>query len=128
MDVKQSYLITENVPLIANRPFRVHYRQKVILQNGIDKIVEHGGCYVIFFSMVCTGCTNYQLLVSTVKVRMCIDHKGLETVTKRDYYPLPNLQTSVDQLGNANLHSGFDFTPTYHQIDMGESDKQKTML
>lgn len=120
-------IITDNVTPIAKRPYRVPYHQKEILQKEIDRLLEKG----VIRPSSSPWSAPVVLIVkklpdNTMKVRMCIDYRGLNAVTKRDYYPLPNLQTSLDQLGNANLFSVFDVTSAYHQIDMEEVDKPKT--
>lgn len=47
-----------------------------------------------------------------------------DAVTKRDYYPLLNLQENFDYLGKATLFSSFDVRSSYHQIDIEESVKK----
>ena len=60
------------------------------------------------------------------KVRMCIDFRGLNSVTKKDFFPLPNIQETLESFGNANLFSVIDVASAYHQIDVNEEDKEKT--
>ncbi|KAG5871241.1 hypothetical protein JTB14_007121 [Gonioctena quinquepunctata] len=58
------------------------------------------------------------------KVRMCIDYRGLNNVTKMEYYPLPNISDPNQEYnsGSEALFSAIDVAEAYHQIDMEEKD------
>ncbi|KAG5863603.1 hypothetical protein JTB14_014315 [Gonioctena quinquepunctata] len=53
---------------------------------------------------------------------MCIDYRGLNNVTKEEYYPLPNISDLIQgyNSGSGSLFSIIDVAEAYHQIDMEE--------
>lgn len=61
------------------------------------------------------------------KVRMCIDYRGLNAVTKRDYYPLLDLHETIEQYFHSSaLFSVLDISQAFHLIEIEECDKEKT--
>ena len=59
-------------------------------------------------------------------LRMCVDYRGLNNVTRKDSYPLPRIADCLDELSNATYFSTFDLRSGYFQIAMDEEDKDKT--
>ena len=61
-------------------------------------------------------------------IRFCIDYRQLNKITncKKDAYPLPHMDSLLDNLGNAKYLSKIDLRQTYHQIPLEESSKEVT--
>jgi len=60
------------------------------------------------------------------ETRFCIDYRGLNEYTKKDSYPLPNLNEMLGHLGNSTWFSTLDLKSGYWQIEMDPEDKEKT--
>lgn len=60
--------------------------------------------------------------------RFCVDYRGLNAVTKKDSYPLPRIDDTLDALGNgdAQIYSTMDLASGYWQIPIEDEDKEKT--
>src|SRR6267154_4031677 len=50
------------------------------------------------------------------ELRMVIDYCQLNDITKKDFYPLPNLQTELEKLSQYKLFSKFDVRAGYNNI------------
>ena len=61
-----------------------------------------------------------------VKHRMVIDYRRLNEITIGDKYPLPNITDLFDKLGKSVYFTTLDLASGYHQIELNESDRQKT--
>ena len=59
-------------------------------------------------------------------LRFCIDYRKLNSVTKKDSYPLPRIDDSLDALGNAKWFSTLDLSSSYWQVKMHPDHKEKT--
>jgi len=55
-----------------------------------------------------------------------VDYRRLNSVTRRDAYPLPWIDSCLDALSGAHLFSTFDLRASYHQVPMHEDDADKT--
>jgi hypothetical protein len=56
---------------------------------------------------------------------MVIDYRKLNDLTKKDYYPLPNLCTELEKLSKHKLFSKFDVHAGYNNIQIAEQDQYK---
>ena len=59
-------------------------------------------------------------------LRFCVDYRKLNSVTKRDSYPMPRTDGCIDSLGNACLFSTLDCNSGYWQLPIAEGDQEKT--
>lgn len=59
-------------------------------------------------------------------VRMCVDYRKLNAVTKRPIFPIPEPQHLFDALDGAGYFTTIDFSQGYHQVAVAEEDIPKT--
>ena len=59
-------------------------------------------------------------------LRYCIDYRRLNAVTRKDSYPLPRIDESLDSLKNARYFSTLDLASGYWQIALSDDAKQKS--
>ncbi|GBG62157.1 hypothetical protein CBR_g29356 [Chara braunii] len=60
------------------------------------------------------------------KLRMCIDYRGLNRITRKNAYPLPRIDDLLDAAGGCKVFSKIDLKSGYHQIEVDPSDQHKT--
>ena len=60
------------------------------------------------------------------KLRMCIDYRNLNKITKKDKYPLPDADLVIEQLQGARHFSQLDLSHGYHQLKLHPDDIPKT--
>ena len=56
----------------------------------------------------------------------CIDFRKLNARTKKDSYPLPCIQETLESLEGSRIFSSFDFKLGFWQMEMDETSKQYT--
>ena len=60
------------------------------------------------------------------KMRMCIDFTDLNKAYKKDPFPLPRIDASMDKAAGYKQFSLLDCISGYHQIWLNKEDKEKT--
>ena len=60
------------------------------------------------------------------ELRFCADYRDLNSATKKDAYPLPNISTCLDALSGSSYFSAFDLRQGYLQVRMSPEDVDKT--
>uniref|UniRef100_A0AC34FIH0 Reverse transcriptase n=1 Tax=Panagrolaimus sp. ES5 TaxID=591445 RepID=A0AC34FIH0_9BILA len=59
-------------------------------------------------------------------VRICVDYRKLNDITKKDAYPLPNQDALLMNLKGKKIFTALDMVSGYFQIPMAAADKHKT--
>ena len=60
------------------------------------------------------------------KMRMCTDFTDLNKTCKKDPFPLPRKDNSIDKAAGCNHFSLLDYFLGYHQIWLKKEDEEKT--
>ena len=58
--------------------------------------------------------------------RFCVDYRKLNEVTRKDAYPLPNIEDSLTTLAGSKIFSTLDLLSGYWQVGIMEKDREKT--
>ncbi|KAG2212446.1 hypothetical protein INT45_003620, partial [Circinella minor] len=59
-------------------------------------------------------------------MRLCIDYRAVNRVTRRHSHPLPHIDECLEQLHGAKYYSSIDLKSGYHQLKIKEDDIPKT--
>lgn len=121
-------LISHEIPLLDDVPVRQCYRrippsEYVVVKDHINELL---GAQVIRESS-----SPYASPIVLVKkkdgsLRMCVDDRLLNGKTRKDAFPLPPIDESLDALTRARWFSTMDLASGYNQVPMAESDRPKT--
>ncbi|KAL5971095.1 hypothetical protein TSMEX_001163, partial [Taenia solium] len=64
---------------------------------------------------------------SDVSLRLCIDYRKLSAVTKKDAFPLPHINDSLDSPHGSKWFFTLDLKSGYWQVEVVEIDREKTV-
>ena len=59
-------------------------------------------------------------------IRFCVDYRQLNNVTRKDAYPLPNIEDALSVLAGAKYFCTLDLASGYWQVELSEDAKQKS--
>ena len=110
------------------QPFKMAYRR---LPLGKKKIVEEHIESMLENKVIVPSTSPWSSPVQLVTkkdgtIRFCIDYRKLNGVTKKNAYPLPRIDETLDSLGGNEWFCSIDLQSGYWQIAMTEEDKEKT--
>ena len=60
------------------------------------------------------------------KLRLCVDYRALNEISKKDRHPLPLISQALDRLAGAKYFTKLDIKNAYHNIRIKEGDEYKT--
>jgi len=80
---------------------------------------------------ICPTASSHAALVLFVKkkdgsLRLCVDFRGLNKITKKDRYPLPLISDLLDSPSHAKIYSKIDLRHAYHLVRIAPGDEWKT--
>ena len=59
-------------------------------------------------------------------VRFCIDYRKVNEVSRKDAYPIPRIDETLDALAGAKYFSTLDLASGYWQVELKEEDREKS--
>jgi hypothetical protein len=59
-------------------------------------------------------------------LRLCVDYRGLNAISKKDRYPLPLISDLLDVPRKARVYTKIDLAHAYHLVRIAEGDEWKT--
>lgn len=114
---------TADAPPVKSRPYRVSPAERAVIEQHVTdmlqkKVIEHSS-------------SPWSSPVVLVKKqdgswRFCVDYQRLNSVTRKDAYPLPRIDDTLDALQGSCFFSSMDLRSGYWQIPVANADKPKT--
>lgn len=121
--VTPHYINTGSHPPIHTHAYRVPQAQEEIIRGHIremeDARIIRPSVSPWAFPVVLVGKKDGS-------VRFCVDYRRLNAITKKDVYPLPRIDETLEALGRARYFSSLDLASGYWQIAMADEDREKT--
>ncbi len=127
-DLGCTSLISHDIPLLDDVSVRQRHRrvppsEYEVVRAHINQLLES--------QVIRESCSPYASPIVLVKkkdggLRLCVDYRQLNAKTRRDAFPLPRIEESLDALTGACWFSTMDLSSGYNQVPVTEGDKQKT--
>ena len=126
-NVTTHHIDVQGAEPIRQTPYRIPQAWKGEYETEIDRMIEEG---IIIESS--SEWASPVVLVPKKQdgkqtgIRVCIDFKKVNSLTKFDAYPLPRIEDLIENLGSANYISKLDLTKGYWQIPLSQESRDKT--
>lgn len=116
----RTQVMQHQIPTCDDIP--VNQRHRRIPPNQLAEVKEHLQD-LLDKGVIRPSQSNYASPVVLVRkkngaLRMCVDYRQLNAKVKRDAFPLPRIEESLDVLGGARLFSTIDLASAYNQVEV----------
>lgn len=120
--------VKHEIPVVDETPVSQPYRR--IPPNQYKEVREHIS-ELLRKGVIQESSSSYASPVVLVRksdgsLRLCVDYRRLNSKTRRDAFPLPRIDESLDALSGAEFFSTIDLASGYHQVAVHEKDRNKT--
>lgn len=104
-------------------PYRIPQKLEEEVNNEIDKMLEMG--------IIRPSTSPWEAPVVIVPkpdgtIRLCVDNRKLNRVTKMDAYPIPSMEKMIEKIASAKYIKTIDLTKGYWQIPLETSTIEKS--
>ncbi len=127
-DLGYTEQVKHEIPLNDDLPVSQSYRR--IPPNQFQEVKDHISG-LLKKRVIKESSSSYASPVVLVRktdgsLRLCVDYRKLNCKTRRDAFPLPRIDESLDALSKAKMFSSIDLASGYHQVAVHEKDRHKT--
>jgi len=122
-DVVEHCIDTGDATPIKQRFYRTSQVEQTFIENEIRRMLVDG---LIREAQGPWASPVVLVKKKNGKLRFCVDYRKLNTVTKKDAYPLPRIDDVFDSLTHACWFSSLDLASGYWQVRVREEDREKT--
>ena len=127
-ELGQTSLVQHQIDVGDSRPIKqplrpVPYAWREIITAKLGDLLDRG--------IIRKSCSPWASRLRLVKkkdgdYRICVDYRALNAVTKKDAYPLPNIDDLLLTLGKSTIFSTLDLLSGHWQIRMDPQSIEKT--
>ena len=127
-DLGCTNLLTHDIPLLDDKPVRQRYRR--LPPSDYDAVKTHLR-QLLDSQVIRESSSPYASPIVLVRkkngsLRMCVDYRMLNSKTRKDAFPLPRIEESLDALSGAQWFSTLDLASGYNQVPVTDRDRPKT--
>ena len=114
---------TEGYGPIRLRPYRTARKHQEELERQINEMLD---AQVIGPSTSPWAAPVVLVEKKSGELRFCVDYRKLNAATKKDSFPLPRIDDTLDMLHGKKYFTTLDLASGYWQIELEEGSKEKT--
>ncbi|KAI9554949.1 hypothetical protein GHT06_020230 [Daphnia sinensis] len=108
---------------LRQRPYRVTNNQRKLLDDKVQEMLEAD---VIRYSHSPWASPVVLVEKKNGEVRFCVDYRKLNSITKKDSFPMPRIDETLDKLYGKKFFTTLDLASGYWQIQVDDSAIEKT--
>ena len=114
--------LKEELP-VQQQPYRLPHMYKEVVEGEIEVMINEG--------IIEPANSEWASPMVIVKkkdgaIRLCVDYRRLNAVTRVDAYPMPRMDDILNQVGQAKYITTLDLAKGYWQVPVASQDRHKT--
>jgi len=113
-----------NAKSIKAKQGRWYPRYTTMVKEELDKLLEVG--FIRPVETIEWVSPVILALKKNGKLKVCVNYKALNKVTKKDQYPLPFCEESLEEVAGHEMYTFGDGYRGYHQVKIAPEDQLKT--
>ena len=121
--VMKHYIDTNGVAPIRQQARRVPLPRRETVQTLLKEMLDKG---IIAPSKSPWASPIVLVTKKDGSTRFCVDYRKVNAVTRKDAYPIPRVDDTLDTLSGSTWFSTIDLKSGYWQVEMAPEDKEKT--
>jgi len=127
-DIGHTDLVTHRIELENEVPFKQRFRRipPAMFQEVRDHLQQLLASGVIRRSHSPWSSNVVLVRKKDGSLRMCVDYRQLNKITKKDAYALPRIEEILDSLAGNKYFTVLDMKSGYHQVGIEEAHKPRT--
>jgi len=119
---------THKIEMLDKTPFKQKFRP--IPPGSYDEVRDHIA-ELLSYGVIQESNSPYSSNIVLVRkvdktLRLCVDFRQLNLLTKKDAYSIPKIETLIDSLQGAAYFASLDLFSGYHQVAMDPESMEKT--
>ena len=120
---KVKHTIVTNGPPVREPLRRIPHMLQDTVKAEVEKMLQHG---VIRESSSPCSSPIVTIKKKDGSWRFCVDFRKVNSMTRRDAYPLPRIDETLEALAGSQFFTTLDLASGYWQVEMEEADRAKT--
>lgn len=108
---------------VTYRPYRLSYAEREKVREMVQELKENN---IIRESNSPFASPILLVRKKNGEIRMCVDYRALNAITKKDRYPLPLIEDQLDNLQGNTHFTSLDLFSGYYQIPVAKESIEKT--
>ncbi|GBN12768.1 Retrovirus-related Pol polyprotein from transposon 297, partial [Araneus ventricosus] len=122
-NMTQHRINTGDHPPIKQYPRRLPLARKEEAEHLVQEMVDNG---IIEESSGPWASPIVLVIKKDGSTRFCVDYRKLNEITKKDSYPLPRIDDTLDALNGSQWFTTLDLKSGYWQVEVRPEDREKT--
>ena len=109
----EHHIVIDQSAAIRLPPYRIPHAFREEVDHELREMLKHG---VIEHSTSDWASPMVTVRKKDNSLRLCVDYRRLNSLSKADAYPMPRVEDLIDRVGNATYNTTLDLTKGYWQV------------
>ena len=119
------YVASDTVP-VARRAYRLGDIKRDAMFEQMRELIDKG--WVVPSASPWAAPILFVPKDNGTKLRMCVDFRDLNALTKKDAFPLPRIDLLLHKAAKAKIFSNLDLASGFHQIEVDVKHRELTVF